>query len=142
MREIATLKVEAALENVPLAIECVARAAREAGVDEKTLYQVQLAVDEACANVALHAYKGLELGDMQVTCYLDAETLSISVRDWGKGFVPEDVPRPKIDAPLEERTLGGLGLFMIQQVMDHVRYTFDAEAGNELFMQKRLPLAA
>jgi serine/threonine-protein kinase RsbW len=138
MKQIAKLKFKAVLENVSAAIDCVTKSAREAGFDEGVLYQLQLAVDEACANVVQHAYEGMEAGDVEVSCSFDDEYLVIRVRDWGRSFVPEDVPEPDVDAPLEERSLGGLGLFLIRQCMDQVAFSFDTEFGNELIMKKRL----
>jgi serine/threonine-protein kinase RsbW len=137
VRQLATLKVPAVLENVPVAIEFVANAARAAGLDSRILYQIQLVVDEACANVVDHAYQGMAQGDMEVTCCLDSQSISVQVRDWGKGFTPACVPEPDVEAPLQERRLGGLGLFLIHQVMDEVHYVIDPELGNALTMTKR-----
>jgi serine/threonine-protein kinase RsbW len=137
-KRLGTLRVRALLENVPLAIDCVAGWAQKVGLDKRTLYEIQLAVDEACANVADHAYSGQEPGDMEVSCYLEDQVLTIRVRDWGRGFDPKNVVVPDVDAPLEERTLGGLGLFIVRQVMDYVQFTVDPEVGNELRMAKRL----
>jgi serine/threonine-protein kinase RsbW len=138
MKQLAKLRFKAVLENVSAAIDCVTRSAREAGFDEGVQYQLQLAVDEACANVIHHGYAGMEPGDIELTCSFDDQRLVIRVRDWGRSFVPEDVPEPDVNAPLEERSLGGLGLFLIRQCMDEVEFTFDAELGNELTMTKRL----
>jgi len=136
------MRVKAALPNVPLVTACVSRAAEVLGLDEHALYQVQLAVDEACANVVDHAYVGPEPGEMEVSCYrYDKEFFIIRVRDWGQGFDPAQVARPQVDAPLEDRSLGGLGLFLVQAVMDWVRFSFDPHAGNELLMVKRLDVA-
>lgn len=141
MKQRSKLRVGAVLENVALVIDCVTEAAQAAGLDDHTIYELQLAVDEACANVVHHAYEGVEPGDMEISCDLDAQTLTICVRDWGAGFTPGDVPEPDVDAPLEERALGGLGLFLIRQVMDQVCYECDPERGNELTMTKRLQVA-
>ncbi len=138
----ATLRVKAVLKNVPLAIDFVSRLARAVGFDDDALYQIELAVDEACANIVSHAYKGMEVGDMEVSCCLDDRTLTISVRDWGRGFNPDAVDEPDVNAPLEERAFGGLGLFLVKQVMDEFQFTFDPEQGNELRMAKRLRVAA
>jgi serine/threonine-protein kinase RsbW len=140
MKQVAKHRMKAVLENVPKVIDCVAQSAREAGFDEQDLYGIQLAVDEACANVVQHAYAGQAPGDMEVSCSFDDQMLVIRVRDWGRGFVPEDVPEPDIDAPLEERCLGGLGLFLIGQFMDQVQYMLDPQRGNEITMTKRLQL--
>lgn len=136
------LKFKAVLENVPQAIDCVTRLARTAGFDKSSLYEIQLAVDEACANVVHHAYRDSEPGEMEITCLLEDQVLTIRVRDWGSGFDPNGVEVPDIEAPLEERTLGGLGLFIVRSIMDRVEFTFDPELGNEMRMSKRLEVAA
>ena len=136
-----SLRMKAVLENVPRAIECVTEWARKAGFDERALYKIQLAVDEACANVVDHAYTGAEPGDIEVCCRLDDRLLTIQVRDWGKGFDLGGVKDPDLEAPLEERSLGGLGLFLVRQVMDEVQFRSDPEQGNELMMSKRLHIA-
>lgn len=141
MTKLGRLRVRAVLENVPLAIDCVTEWAQKAGFDDRVLYDIQLAVDEACANVVHHAYQGMERGDMEVLCSFDDGVFIIQVRDWGKSFEPDSVEEPDVDAPLEERTIGGLGLFLVKQVMDHVQFTFDPELGNELKMTKGLQVA-
>jgi serine/threonine-protein kinase RsbW len=134
------LRMKALLENVPRAIECVSEWAQRAGFDEGELYEIQLAVDEACANVVDHAYEGADPGDIQVSCCVEDGCLTIRVRDWGKGFDLASVEEPDLDAPLEERSLGGLGLFLVRQMMDTVEFTSDPEHGNELKMCKRLQI--
>ncbi len=141
MRKTNTLRLKAALENVPEAIACVTRSALSAGFDEQAVLQIQVAVDEACANVVQHAYAGTKAGDMEVTCCIDGHSFVVRVRNWGKSFDPDAVEEPDVDAPLEERGLGGLGLFLIRQFMDQAQYTFDPVQGNELVMVKRLRVA-
>lgn len=138
MEQVEKKRLTAVLENVPVAIDFVTEAAQPADLDERTLYQVQLAVDEACANVVRHAYQGMEPGDMEISCCVEDCDLLIRVRDWGRGFAADEVPDPDVDAPLDERILGGLGLFLIKQVMDEVVYRRGSEGCNELVMTKRL----
>jgi serine/threonine-protein kinase RsbW len=141
VKQLGTLRVKAILENVPLAMDCVKQWAIAVGFEDRALYEIQLAVDEACANVVCHAYRGMEPGDMEVSCDLKDRVFTIRVRDWGKGFDPDKVPIPNLDAPLEERDVGGLGIFILKQVMDRVRFTCDPDKGNELEMDKRLLIA-
>lgn len=139
-------KLKAIMENVPAATRRIAEVAEQVGFAEHALYQIELAIDEACANVVEHAYPGEEQGEMEVSCYLDRDSdafqiFVIRVRDWGTGFDPGAVEKPDVDAPLEDRGLGGLGLFLVTQVMDRVEFSFDPQRGNELLMFKRLELA-
>ena len=136
-----SLRLRAVIKNVPLAIDYVTQWAETAGFGPRALYEIQLAVDEACANVVDHAYQGMEPGEFEVSCLLDDLGLTIDVCDWGRGFEPGEVEQPDVAAPLEERTLGGLGLFIVSKVMDDVQFTFDPRLGNRLRMVKRLPVA-
>lgn len=138
MRQVVSFRLKAVLENIPKATEFVTQAAQAAGLIGKDLYQVQLAVDEACANVVHHAYQGMELGDMEICCSYNEQTFCIQVRDWGRGFDLGQVPEPRVHATLEERTLGGLGLFLIKEAMDQVHQSYYPGQGNLLVMVKRL----
>jgi serine/threonine-protein kinase RsbW len=133
------LKVKAVLTNVPQAIDFVTEMAFRAGFSEQGLKEIQIAVDEACANVVHHAYGGKGHGDMEIACCKDRQAFVIHLRDWGQSFEPEAIGDPDVLAPLEERTLGGLGLFLIRQYMDKVHFSFDLEQGNKLTMTKLLP---
>lgn len=143
-----TLRVKAVLANVPIAIDFVAQSAQAAGFDGHALYEIQVAVDEACANVVSHAYAGLEPGDMEVSCTVSSEytegapAFVIRVHDWGASFDPDAIAVPDVTLPLEQRPLGGLGLYLIHSFMDRVEFSFDPERGNELTMVKRLQSVA
>jgi anti-sigma regulatory factor (Ser/Thr protein kinase) len=132
----AKLGLHADLSDLATIRDFVAAAARELDLDDRTLYDLQLATDEACTNVIQHAYGG-QGGKIEVTVEPVTEGVRIIVRDWGAPFDPEAVPPPVLTAPLELRPLGGLGLFLIRQTMDRVDFEFDAEHGNTLTMVKR-----
>lgn len=136
MEELGTLSLPAVLESIPEAIYCVTKAAQAAGFSDRDLHQIQVAVDEACANVVQHAYAGMAPGPMEISCAVEGERFIIRVRDWGRSFDPDSVEDPDVDAPLEERSLGGLGLFLIRQFVDEARFIFDSESGNVLTMVK------
>jgi serine/threonine-protein kinase RsbW len=106
------------------------------GLDKQTIADLELAVDEACANIVKHAYRG-QGGQIEVLIEPLAGRVRITIRDWGQAFDPQAIARPDVTAPLDERPLGGLGLFLIHQVMDDVQFHFDATNGNTLTMVKR-----
>ncbi len=138
---LAHFRLEAVMENVPVITQRLAEVAKRLGFGGQALYQIELAVDEACANVVEHAYSREAQGEMEVSCYVEDQMFVVRVRDWGTGFDPNAVERPDVDAPLEDRSLGGLGIFLVQQVMDKVRFSFDPNQGSELLMFKRLEVA-
>jgi serine/threonine-protein kinase RsbW len=129
------ITVPARFENLALIGEFIVTVARRAGFDEKGVFNVQLAADEACTNVMEHAYEEQD-GQVRVACVLHPDRLEIGVHDTGRRFDPTKVPPPDLDAPLEDRETGGLGLHFMRAVMDDVRFEFN-KSGNHLTMVKR-----
>ncbi len=117
--------------------EFVAQASSELNVDERVIPDLRLAVDEICTNVFVHGYDG-QGGQVEVTVEPTEEGIEVKVRDWGRSFDPEAVPVPDLDRCLEQRPLGGLGLFLVRQLMDEVRFEFRGQQGNVVTMVKRL----
>jgi serine/threonine-protein kinase RsbW len=107
------------------------------GVNDEILYDVQLAVDEACTNIITHGYKDLDAGSIILDLEIDPKTLTVSLTDFGHSFEPSNAPVPDVNAPLEERELGGYGLFLIQQTMDQMDYQV-TEDGNKMILTKYL----
>ena len=107
------------------------------GVNDEILYDVQLAVDEACTNIITHGYQHLNPGSIILDLEIDPNKLTISLTDFGHSFEPSNAPIPDIHAPLEERKLGGYGLFLIQQTMDEMEYQV-TEDGNKMILTKNL----
>jgi serine/threonine-protein kinase RsbW len=114
----------------------VYQAASEAGFDEKDIYAVELAVDEACSNIIEHAYGGEDKGDIECTCNDLNGGLEIVIRDEGQPFDPTAVSPPDFSVSLSELKPRGAGLFLIQNVMDDVNFKFSKTHGNEIRMVK------
>lgn len=102
----------------------VARAAKECGLESAAIYAVELAVDEAFTNIIEHAYRGESNEKVECTCQIFSDHLKVILRDCGNPFNPLEVPEPDLDASLEERTAGGLGLFFMRNMMDEVDFQF------------------
>lgn len=133
----ATLNLNAGTSEVASICRFVQETSRELGLDERLTYDLMLAVDEACVNVIRHAYDGRG-GDVEVTIEMAEDGVKAVIRDWGEAFDPPSIPEPDVSAPLDERTPGGLGLFLMRNVMDRVEFQFDGENGNTLTMFRRL----
>ncbi len=117
--------------------EFVAGVAREGGFAEKEIYSLQLAADEAATNIIEHAYEGVTDADFDVACEMRGDTLTITMRDYGKPFNPSNVKLPNLKASLSERKIGGLGLYLMRKLMDEIHYISNPKTGNLLTMTKR-----
>ena len=106
-------------------------------VTEQVLYDLQLAVDEACTNIITHGYADMDPGSIILDLELTPNQIVITLTDFGHSFEPDNAPIPDIEAPIEERALGGFGLFFIQQSVDHMDYKV-TEDGNKMILTKRL----
>jgi serine phosphatase RsbU (regulator of sigma subunit)/anti-sigma regulatory factor (Ser/Thr protein kinase)/transposase len=102
----------------------------------KILANTKLAVDEACTNVVKHGYKG-RAGFIEVVVTGNLREFSIEIRDQGDSFDLRNVKSPDLKMYVETRKRGGLGVFLMNQLMDEVRYRGGAD-GNVLVMSKRL----
>lgn len=132
----ATLTLIADAHKLASIREFVAQACKDLDLDRSATYHLTLAVDEACSNTIKHGYGG-QGGKIVITVEPVEAGVRTVVRDWGIPFEPNAVPEPDITAPLDQRPKGGLGLYIIRQVMDEVHFEFDAENGNTLTMVKR-----
>jgi len=121
----------AQFENLDNVREFVGHAAQKCGLDASAIFATQLAVDEAFSNIIEHSYGGECFNKIECKCQTDNSGLTITLRDCGTPFDPSVVPNPDLAADLEDRDIGGLGLYFIHQLMDEVEFTFtpDPETG-------------
>ncbi len=124
-------------ESLPQISEFVSRAARSAGLNEKAVYAVQLAVDEACSNIIDHAYGGEDRGSMECSVVVDDHGLTVILRDNGDPFDPQNVPSPQVNIPLEDLKQRGVGVFLMRKMVDELHYEYSPEGGNTLTLVKR-----
>lgn len=133
------LTVPGRLDQLITISEFIAQAARQSKLDERTTFHIQMAVDEACTNVIQHAYRGIEEGEITLTCRCTDDMFTVIIQDHGRPFDPTEVPSPDLSADLEDRREGGLGLYFMHRLMDEVRFDFNNKAGNTVTMIKRIP---
>lgn len=105
-------------------------------IPQKILANTKLAVDEACTNVVKHGYKG-DSGFIEIVITGNGREFSIAIHDTGRSFDLRNVKSPDLKMYVETRKRGGLGVFIMNQLMDEVRYRAGHD-GNALTMVKRL----
>ena len=121
-------------QTVPVARHIVRNAMEQVGVEETCIYDVELALSEACTNVLLHSGPGDQFVvrlDLEDRCGL------IRVIDVGRGF---DSSRPPAEAPTPEAEQGR-GLALMQALVDRVDLTSRPEAGTIVTLEKVLTYA-
>lgn len=111
--------------------ECCARY----DIPNDTVLDLKLAVDEACTNIIEHGYKGMDPGSIILSFRIESDRILVQITDFGHVFEPADAPKPDVEAALEDRPLGGLGLFLIYQTMDNIDYQ-SSDDGNTLTFTK------
>ena len=140
-----TLGVPSATAHQAMIRSFIGHALEKAGFDEMEINMLVLAVDEAVANVNEHAYSGDESKEVKVSVVVGDDQVQIEIADTGKGFDPAKVTQKGLEQLVAERKSGGLGLRLIQKIMDDVHYQIVPGEKNELRMVKKLrkpPLTA
>jgi len=130
------MRLCADIRDVETIREFVVRVSRDLDVDDRIIPDLELVADELCSNVINHGYNG-QGGWIEVTVLPVEQGLQLTIRDWGQGFDPAAVPVPDLEAPLEQRALGGLGLFLVRQLMDEVQFETCDGNGNSVTVVKR-----
>jgi serine/threonine-protein kinase RsbW len=134
------LTVPGHVADLPDVLTFIEAACEGAGVRPELWFDLQLAVEEACANVIEHAYSG-KGGELVITFAVRGRDVVLTVLDHGRPFAPEQVVVPDMSISLTQRRIGGLGLHLMYQLMNEVHFNF-AEGSNTLVMVKHDALAS
>ena len=130
------LNITSRPENLSRVAEFIAEVAANFGLTDQETYNIQMAVDEAVTNIIEHAYEGAE-GPIEVVAERHGDDFVVTLRDHGKTFDPTTISEPDVNASLEERDIGGLGLYFMRRLMDEVEFHFNQSGWNELTMLRR-----
>lgn len=101
-----------------------------------SLVPINLVLEEALSNVIFYAYEDESRHEIRIDFEYADNQLDVTIIDRGKPFDPTQKEDPDIDLPVEERPIGGLGIFLIRKIMDEVSYERLGEE-NILRMRKK-----
>ena len=125
MNLLSQIKLPAILENLNLFIESASHCARAQGFGPERVSEIELALEEALVNIVSYSYPEKN-GDVEVACSIDDENrFVIDIMNWGVPFNPLSSNEPGLIPDISKRKVGGLGIFMIKQLMDDVKYRFE-----------------
>lgn len=134
-----TIRLPAKLENLEPIMASVSGFLKLRGLSGDRIQEIELATEEALVNIFNYAYPGREPGEVEVRCHVEGEDrLMVEFSDSGIPFDVTAPAAPDLDAPLPERKVGGLGIFLIRKMVDEVLYRRE-EGHNVLTFILRTP---
>ncbi len=113
----------AEIENLPQIAGWLEETLVNAGISEKDQFEIGLAVDEACSNIILYGYTQ-QSGTIDIESCIRDDELTVTIRDTGMPFNPLEVTPPVLDADVDHRKIGGLGVHLIRSVTDALFYEY------------------
>jgi len=105
------------------------------GFSSEEVLDTQLAVEEVITNIIVHGYQkpGSEI---HLSGHFTRDRIEICITDTAPRFDPLSIPEPDLDSDIDERRIGGLGIYLVRQVMDSLSYRYE-NGKNVLTMEKR-----
>lgn len=136
-----SLSVPGTLDSLDEIASFIKQATEAAGLDKKATYQLRLAVDEIATNIIVHGYEETGLtGDLHLSFKINEKTLTIEIVDAATPYNPYDHILPNqedLKQPLEQRQIGGLGIYLVLQGVDNFVYErVDNQNHNILIMNR------
>jgi anti-sigma regulatory factor (Ser/Thr protein kinase) len=117
-----TLTLHNDVQEISLLTAFIDTISEENDIDMMVSMNINLAVEEAVANVMKYAYQKGTAGEVRINATAADGLLTIAITDDGAPFDPSQKEDPDVSLPVEERPIGGLGIFLVRQLMDSVAY--------------------
>lgn len=130
------LTVSGTLDSLDAIAKYVMAVAAATGLDKKTSYNLRLAVDEIATNIIIHGYeKAGREGVLDLQAVVDEQSLTISIEDTGVPYDPTEKPNPDdLDFPIEQRQMGGLGIYLAIHGVDKFIYERVGGSNHNIFV--------
>ena len=126
------------IQQIPQLAEFVEAVADMAHLDVGLTMSLNLALEEAVSNVIMYAYPQGSDGLVDVEAIVRKDSLEFIISDSGVAFDPTAAPEADTTLDVEDRPIGGLGIFLVRNIMDEVKYTRSDSGKNILSMTKKL----
>ncbi len=111
---------------------------REHDIDEETAKSLNLAIEEWVANVINYAYPKGTRGHVELTAEISGGLLTLVIKDHGIPFDPTGYDDIDVEAELDDRPIGGLGIYLVKTIMDTMAYRRTPDGYNVLTLTKKL----
>ncbi len=111
---------------------CISEFGLNYGFKSNEIYDMNLSVNEVCANIMEHVYHWNLESKITVNMEVNDKEMTIRIRDYGEAKNPEDFQSRDLD----EIEASGLGIFLVNELMDEISYNKELKQGNEIIMKK------
>jgi serine/threonine-protein kinase RsbW len=129
------ITVAATIEQIPVISDFIERLMSNAGFEPRKILEVQLALEEACTNVAKYAYPG-KAGTIHIVAGVHGDRLVLIIEDEGTPFDPTTHIMALSQADTKDRPVGGLGIHLIRCYVDGMSFEF-RDGKNALTLVKK-----
>lgn len=132
------VKLPAHMDSLQTFIDFIGNSAKELGIEDTLIQKLKLVAEELLVNVVHYAYaESGKDGDIELQCGMaDAELFCMRIADKGKPFNPFSAPEPDLTRGIEDRPVGGLGVFLVRELADRLDYWRKDGANVVLFCKK------
>ncbi len=132
------ITLDATIENIAQVTAFIDEELENLNCSMKAMMQIDVAIDEIFGNIARYAYTP-NIGKATVQLDFDAESRNVTITfiDQGIPHNPLNFAEPDVTLSAEERTVGGLGIFLVRKTMDDVRYS-DENGMNHFSIIKKI----
>lgn len=102
------------------------------------VYQVDLVLEELIVNTVNYGYDDDARHEIEVTLTSDEDVFTVEIIDDGQAFNPlSDAPEPDLNAGIEDRPIGGLGIHLMRVMMDDVHYRREQNKNHLMLIKRR-----
>ncbi|RJP33918.1 MAG: ATP-binding protein [Candidatus Omnitrophota bacterium] len=127
----------ACINDVPEICRVVTEAARESGMDDKGMWKLELALDEACTNIACYGYQNNCEGTIRLHWECRGDDFYVTIEDEGLPFDQSEPTDPDFSSDICQRKAGGLGRYIMRKFLDDLSYQ-RSDNKNTLILVKKL----
>jgi anti-sigma regulatory factor (Ser/Thr protein kinase) len=128
--------IQSDMAQIEVMCQFVARIAESCGFSETITHQCHLMIEEICVNVIEHGYQYRTGSAIDVVCWVLSDRLSITIMDDAQPFNPLSHQDPDPHCALEDRLVGGWGIYFVKKYVDSVYYSYRNQR-NHLTIEKR-----
>ena len=114
----------------------VEEAAVHSGLGEEAVFAFKLSAEEVLTNIIQYGYPDQSPGLIAIAFECDRDHATLKIWDDGLYYPLDSVRTPDLELGWEERKLGGLGVYLIKELMDEVSYEKDSNHQNLLVLEK------